>query len=345
MPTEPASQVKFPSRAPALAALTAAVLACVVVAWMPLDGTDRGGSLHDRESTGLGNARGEPFNVIRTFRGLDPQVVSLGRSLFHDPRLSRDKTVSCATCHDLTSGGDDGLPVSIGIDQQLGDRNAPTVYNASLNAAQFWDGRAPTLVEQVDGPIHNPKEMDTDWAVVLRRLADDTDCLAAFRAAYGGPPTPDRVRHAIATFEMSLATPGADFDRWLTGDDQALSDNELEGLKLFKKHGCVTCHQGRALGGNLFQPLGLMQAYFDDDDDGDLGRFNHTQREEDKHVFRVPSLRNVALTAPYFHDGSAGTLHAAVRIMLRHQVGVEPDEQEVSKLVDFLHTLTGQMPR
>lgn len=276
--------------------------------------------------------------------GLDPATVRLGDRLFHDPILSRDGTVSCATCHDLQHGGDDGLPVSVGIENRLGDMNAPTVLNASLNAVQFWDGRAPTLSDQIDGPIHNPKEMDSDWEQIVERLRIDQTYLEAFNDVFGAPPSADSVKQAIVAFEESLITVDAPFDRWLRGEQQTLPGGALDGLRLFEERGCVSCHQGRAFGGNLFQRLGLMRDYFSRDRpirQSDLGRFNQSGDEEDKHVFRVPSLRNVELTGPYFHDGSAATLSDAVRAMLRFQVGVEPDESEVACLVEFLRSLTG----
>lgn len=286
----------------------------------------------------------EAFEPLEAPQGLDPVVVRLGERLFHDPVLSRNQTVSCATCHDLEHGGDDGLPVSIGVGGRLGDVNAPTVLNASLHSAQFWDGRAPTLDAQIDGPIHNPNEMDSNWEWIVDRLAGDASYRLAFEEAFDAPPSPERVKRAIVAFETSLITVDAPFDRWLRGDRLALSAAALEGFQLYEDHGCASCHQGRAFGGNLFQRLGLMRDYFGRDRpiaQADLGRFNHTGNDEDKHVFRVPSLRNVELTGPYFHDGSAATLSDAVRAMLRFQVGVDPDEPEVTRLVEFLRSLTG----
>ncbi|TWU00147.1 Cytochrome c551 peroxidase precursor [Botrimarina colliarenosi] len=295
------------------------------------------------------NYRGKPITPIEAPTGLDPKLVALGRRLFHDPRLSRDGTVSCASCHDLSQGGDDGQCFSIGVDGQPGDINAPTVFNSALNIAQFWDGRAANLRQQVDGPIHHPKEMASDWAEVLQRIGNDASLTAAFASAFGGPATAERVRIAIEAFETSLATLNAPFDGWLQGDDDAVSKEALEGFELFKRHGCISCHQGEAVGGNLFQRLGVMREYFVASRElrpSDLGRFNHTQREQDRHVFRVPSLRNVALTGPYFHDGSALNLEDAVHVMLHYQVGAdEPDLAEIRKIVVFLNTLTGDTPK
>ena len=276
--------------------------------------------------------------------GLDPTLVRLGDRLFHDPGLSRDGTVSCASCHDLKQGGDDGLPVSVGVGGRLGKVNAPTVLNASLHPVHFWDGRVSTLSAQIDGPIHNPNEMDSDWERIVARLTSDAAYRAAFEEAFGAPPSAELAKQAIVAFEESLVTVDAPFDRWVRGDRQAMSAKALDGFRLFNDHGCVSCHQGRAFGGNLFQRLGLMREYFGRDRatrDADLGRFNHTGNEEDKHVFRVPSLRNAELTGPYFHDGSADTLSDAVRAMLQFQVGVDPEQAEVDRLVDFLRSLTG----
>ena len=276
--------------------------------------------------------------------GLDPTLVRLGDRLFHDPGLSRDGTVSCASCHDLKQGGDDGLPVSVGVGGRLGEVNASTVLNASLHPVHFWDGRVSTLSAQIDGPIHNPNEMDSDWERIVARLTSDAAYRAAFDGAFGAPPSAELAKRAIVAFEESLITVDAPFDRWIRGDRQAMSAKALDGFRLFNDHGCVSCHQGRAFGGNLFQRLGLMREYFGRDraiHDADLGRFNHTGNEEDKHVFRVPSLRNAELTGPYFHDGSADTLSDAVRAMLQFQVGVDPEQAEVDRLVDFLRSLTG----
>lgn len=295
-----------------------------------------------------GGLRDRRFGIIEEPAGLPPEVVALGERLFHDPLLSRDRTVSCATCHDLSQGGDDGLPQSIGVGGRIGTINAPTVLNACLNPAQFWDGRAANLVEQIDGPIHHPVEMDCDWPTIIQRLEDHGDYPGLFDKAFGGRPTPERIRQAIAKFEESLVTPDAPFDRWLLGDDEALAPQAEEGLELFKRHGCVSCHQGRGVGGNVFERLGLMREYFESQREprpADLGRFNHTKDERDRHVFRVPSLRNVELTGPYLHDGSAKTLADAVRVMLRHQVGVpEVSEHEVKRLTEFLRSLTGRQP-
>jgi cytochrome c peroxidase len=287
----------------------------------------------------------EPLSPIRAPTGLDERKVALGRQLFHDPRLSKDNSVSCATCHNLARGGVDRLARSVGVGGKKGEVNAPTVYNSSLNFRQFWDGRADTLEEQVAGPVQNPVEMATTWEDVLAKLQADQQAVAQFRAIYNSPPTAAAVQNAIAEFERSLITPSR-MDRWLLGEADAITRQELEGYRLFRRHGCVACHQGENVGGNLFQRFGVMQDYFAgrkvDDSDPDLGRFRVTKREEDRFVFKVPSLRNVALTAPYFHDASAATLEEAVSKMGRYQLGVDLPAEEVQSIVLFLHTLTGE---
>lgn len=287
----------------------------------------------------------EPLSPLRVPTDLDPRKVDLGRQLFHDPRLSRDNTISCASCHDLARGGVDRLPRSIGVGGKKGEVNAPTVYNASLNFRQFWDGRANTLEEQAAGPIQNPVEMAATWEDVLAKLQDDKDVVAQFRTLYNSAPTAAAIQNALAEFERSLITP-ARMDRWLLGEANVLTSQELEGYRLFRRHGCVACHQGENVGGNLFQRFGVMQDYFAgrkvDDDDPDLGRFRVTKREEDRFVFKVPSLRNVALTQPYFHDASAATLEEAVSKMGRYQLGIDLPPEDVQSIVLFLHALTGE---
>ncbi|MCL2022311.1 MAG: cytochrome-c peroxidase [Betaproteobacteria bacterium] len=285
----------------------------------------------------------EPILPIAIPTGLDTQKVALGQILFRDTRLSRNNTVSCATCHDLARGGVDHLPRSFGVDGAEGDINTPTVYNSSFNFRQFWDGRAASLEEQAEGPILNPVEMASSWEHVVSVLEEDPQIRARFRAIYGGAVTPVRVMEVIAEFERSLVTPSR-FDRWLKGDERALSDKELEGYRLFKRHGCIACHQGVNVGGNIFQKFGVMLDYFAGKTvtRADLGRFNVTGREEDKYVFKVPGLRNIALTAPYFHDASAQNLHEAVAIMGRYQLGLDLPSEEVQLIVLFLTTLTGE---
>lgn len=279
--------------------------------------------------------------------GLDPERVALGRRLFHDKRLSGDDTVACSSCHDLARGGVDGRSRAVGIRGQTGDMNTPTVYNAGLNFRQFWDGRAADLVEQAAGPVHNPIEMDSNWPQVLSKLAGDAQYVAAFRRLYGRMDGP-AIQDAIATFERSLVTRDAPFDRHLQGDATALSADAAEGWQLFRSLGCVACHQGANLGGNMYAGLGVMGDFFRDrghpPGKADLGRFNVTAREEDRHVFKVPGLRNVARTGPYFHDGSVATLDEAVDLMAHYQLGIRLDQRRRGRLVAFLESLSGTLP-
>jgi cytochrome c peroxidase len=289
-------------------------------------------------------ADSEPLQPLPAPPQLSEEKLRLGRQLFHDPILSRDGSVSCASCHDLKRGGVDQLPRSRGILGAEGNINAPTVLNAGLNFRQFWDGRAPTLEAQVDGPIHNPVEMGSQWSEILPRLQVNPVYSTAFARLYPQGITPDSVRDAIASFERSLLTPSR-FDRWLLGDTLALSPDEVAGYRLFKKHGCPACHQGRNVGGNLFQRFGVMRSPFRDEATlrkVDFGRYNLTGREEDKFVFKVPTLRNVELTPPYFHDGSAATLDEAVRTMGLAQLGVALPQEDVALIVKFLKSLTGE---
>ncbi len=262
--------------------------------------------------------RKEPLQPIPAAVGLDPQKVALGDKLFHESQLSRDNKVSCATCHDLKTGGVDRKARSTGVKGAEGEINSPTVFNASLNFKQFWDGRANTLEEQVDGPIENPKEMGMTWPEVLNKIKAFPAYVSAFKTLYPDGITKESVRDAIATFERSLVTPDSRFDKFMRGDQNAISAEEKEGYNLFRELGCVQCHQGAGVGGKMFQTFGLLGDYFSDRGNvtkPDFGRFNVTKNEDDKFVFKVPMLRNVALTAPYFHDGTAKTLEDAVVIV------------------------------
>lgn len=275
---------------------------------------------------------------------LSAEKVALGRRLFFDPRLSHNDTIACATCHKLDGGGTDRQAVSVGIDGRKGGINAPTVFNSSLNFVQFWDGRALSLEQQARGPVHNPLEMGSSWAEVIPKLSRDDDYRQAFSRLYKEGMTGDTIVDAIATFERTLLTPNSPFDRFLLGDKAALGPLERTGYQLFLDYGCASCHQGASIGGNMFQRFGVMDTYLKDSANRqtDLGRFNVTGLDQDKNVFKVPSLRNVAVTPPYFHDGSAETLEDAVIVMGRYQLGRELSTDDVRALVAFLRTLTGE---
>jgi cytochrome c peroxidase len=286
----------------------------------------------------------EPILPLPRAVSAPPGEVDLGRRLFHDPRLSHDGTVSCASCHDLSAGGADARTRSRGVDGREGEVNAPTVLNAAFNFKQFWDGRAATLEEQIDGPVANPNEMASDWPAVMAVLRADPAYVEAFARVFPDGINQENAKRAIASFERSLVTPSR-FDRYLRGDASAISDGEREGYELFKDLGCTSCHQGVNVGGNMFQTMGALGDYFADRGNvtrADLGRFNVTGRERDRFRFKVPSLRNVALTAPYFHDGHARTLEDAVAMMARYQLGHELSAREIELLVAFLRSLTGE---
>ena len=289
----------------------------------------------------------EPIEPLPTSTGVSVERARLGRRLFNDKRLSGDNSVACATCHDLKRGGVDGRAHSLGVSGKVGAVNAPTVLNASLNFALFWDGRAATLEEQAGGPIQNPLEMASNFASVLKKLEQDADYVRSFKQLFDDGVTESNVRGAIAEYERTLLTPGSPFDRFLEGDKAAISEQAKAGYLLFKGVGCVACHQGRNVGGNMFQRFGVFGNYFKDRGnigEADYGRFNVTHNEADRFVFRVPSLRNVARTAPYLHDGSKQTLPEVVQVMAKYQLGRSLDDDQVAQIVAFLSSLSGPDP-
>lgn len=299
------------------------------------------------EQSSFSTANSEPIQPLAPPTGLDPAKVALGQALFADTRLSHDNTISCATCHVLKSpqAGADGRVTALGIKGQEGEINTPTVFNAAYNLAQFWDGRAATLEEQAAGPVHNPMEMGSSWPEVIAKLSTARDYPAAFGRIYHDGITGTNIVDAIAAFERSLVTPGSRFDNWLLGQGEALNDQEKEGYRLFKEFGCISCHQGMNIGGNMFQKFGIFGDFRPANRPprkSDLGRFNVTGRDEDRFVFKVPSLRNIARTSPYFHDGSARDLPTAVATMARVQLGREISPQEIALIVQFLEATTGR---
>jgi cytochrome c peroxidase len=294
----------------------------------------------------FGAALDEPIQPIPRGAPQDPARVELGRRLFNDARLSANDRVSCASCHDLKHGGNDARTLSRGFNGQTTGVNAPTVFNAALNFKQFWDGRADSLEAQIDMVVENPVEMGSSWENVIRKISADEGYRNAFAAAYKGGVSKANIANAIASFERTLVTPNSRFDLFLRGDMNAITDAEKAGYAAFKEYGCVACHQGVNVGGNMFQKFGAMGDYFarrGNPTPADLGRFAVTQDSRDKHVFKVPSLRNVALTAPYFHDGSAKTLEEAVDVMFRYQLGRVASKADKESIVGFLRTLTGAL--
>jgi cytochrome c peroxidase len=299
-------------------------------------------------TTAIGSAWGqvldEPLKPLPDKLDLDGRKVALGRILFHDKRLSKDNSLACASCHDLAKGGVDGRQTAVGINGQVGPINTPTVLNSGLNFRQFWNGRAASLEEQAAGPVHNPGEMGSNWKEVLGKLGQDPKMIKQFDTIYGDGMQPANIQDAIATFERSLITPSR-FDRYLKGDSGAISEDERRGYQLFKNYGCIACHQGVNIGGNMFQTFGVLGSYFQDRGnvtEADLGRYAVTKRESDRFVFKVPSLRNIELTAPYFHDGSAKNLEAAVDVMFRYQLGRTAPASDKELIIKFLKTLTGE---
>lgn len=289
----------------------------------------------------------EPVRPIDPSVEADPAKVALGYALFHDARLSVDNTVSCASCHDLSTAGVDNHQYSHGVDDQVGGVNAPTVYNAVYNFVQFWDGRAKTLADQAAGPPLNPIEMASEsFDQIIAKLAADKDFAKAFNAVYPDGLTEANITDAIEEFERTLVTPDSRFDKWLRGDDSALKADELAGYELFKKYDCATCHAGPNLGGLSYELMGLRADYFADRGlemtNEDNGRYKETQLERDRHRFKVPGLRNVEHTWPYYHDGTRVTLEEAVRDMGIYQSGVELTDIEIDNISDFLRTLTGE---
>lgn len=288
-------------------------------------------------------AMDEPIKPIAPAKVSNPGLVELGKKLFFDTRLSKSGFISCNSCHNLSMGGSDNLKTSIGHNWQKGPINAPTVLNASLNVAQFWDGRALTLQDQAGGPIANPGEMAFTHTLAVTTLQSIPGYVAEFKAVFGSDTvTIGEVTKAIAAFEETLVTPNSRFDKWLSGDKGALTNAELEGYELFKDSGCTACHNGAAAGGNTFQKMGVVEPY--KSSSPAEGRVAVTKEEADRFNFKVPTLRNVELTYPYFHDGEAATLPQAVDVMGRIQLGKTFTESENAKIVAFLKTLTGDQP-
>jgi len=271
--------------------------------------------------------------------------VALGKQLYNDTRLSGDGRISCATCHDLAKGGTDRLQFSKGIKDQVGPINAPTVYNSGFNFIQFWDGRAKDLKEQAGGPVTNPLEMGAEWPKVLAVLKKDAAFVSSFRTVYPDGLTSDNVQDAIAEFEKTLITPNSRFDKYLKGDKTALLGAELKGYHLFRDRGCATCHVGKIMGGQSFEKMGLQREYFASRGnltEADNGRFNATKLEKDRYMFKVPTLRNIDKTAPYFHDGQTSDLKEAVKIMAKAQTEDGLSDKEADEVAAFLKTLTGE---
>lgn len=285
----------------------------------------------------------EPISPISPVKKINLAQVELGKKLYFDPRLSKSGFISCNSCHNLSMGGTDNLPTSIGDHWKQGPINAPTVLNSSLNVAQFWDGRAKDLKAQAGGPIANPGEMASSHTLAVSILKSIPEYVTEFKQVFGSSKINiDRVTQAIAEFEKTLVTPNSRFDKWLLGDKDAITSFELAGYKLFKNSGCVACHNGSAVGGNSFQKMGVVKPY--KSKSGAQGVAGLTGKDEDRFKFKVPTLRNVEMTYPYFHDGAAKTLTKAVDVMGRLQLGKTFSNKENRQIVAFLKTLTGDQP-
>ena len=289
----------------------------------------------------------EPIKPLPATLNQDPARAEIGRWLFNDARLSANGSVSCANCHNLRKGGSDERDYSVGFGGKLTAVHAPTVLNAAFNFRQFWNGRAESLEAQIDDVVQNPVEMGSKWADIVGKVERDARYEAAFANAYKDGVNKANIENAIATYERTLITPNSRFDNYLRGNESAISEVEKAGYVKFKQFGCIACHQGVNVGGNMFQKFGVMGDYFGDRGKlttADLGRYLVTGEEGDKYVFKVPSLRNVALIAPYFHDASAKTLDAAVAVMFKYQLGRVASTEDRAAIIKFLNTLTAEIP-
>jgi len=285
----------------------------------------------------------EPISPVAAAKVVNPPLVELGKKLYFDPRLSKSGFISCNSCHNLSMGGSDNLKTSIGHNWQKGPINSPTVLNSSMNVAQFWDGRAATLKAQAGGPIANPGEMAFTHELAVAMLGTIPGYVNEFDRVFKTRTIDiDKVTTAIAAFEETLVTPNSRFDRWLQGDLSAISSDELDGYRLFKSSGCTACHNGPGAGGASFRKMGIVEPY--KTDNPAEGRVAVTGKDADRFNFKVPTLRNVELTYPYFHDGAADTLAESVEVMGRIQLGRRYAPDETARIVAFLKTLTGDQP-
>lgn len=325
--------------------LAGLVLIAILVALVWQQIQQPSGSILTLEETTLLEPVSEPIQPLPEAIAVAADKFALGERLFSDPRLSRDGKVSCASCHALHTGGVDRKPYSNGINETITTVNTPTVFNVAYNFRFNWDGKFSNLFDHTDALMQNPRVMGIEWPNLLSELEAAPDYSQTFSEVYKDGITQTNVIDAIVAYETALTTPSARFDQYLQGDQAALSSAELEGYELFKAYGCVSCHQGVNVGGNMFQKFGVIGDYFADRGnvtEADYGRFNVTQDEADRYVFRVPSLRNVAVTPPYFHDGSAETLEEAIAIMVKYQLGRPIPTEHLQQIAQFLQTLTGE---
>lgn len=297
---------------------------------------------------GIGIVRaqvGEPLQPIPLSVNFDKAKASFGKQLFFDTSLSVDNTISCASCHDISAWGAEPKRVSEGIKNRIGNRNSPTIFNSTLNFKQFWDGRADSLSHQAEGPVTNPVEMGmASWDDVVKKLESNADYVAKSESLFGQALSKQVITEAIAEYEKTLITPNSPFDMYLNGEANAISAEQKRGYELFKSYGCVACHQGANVGGNMFQKFGVLEDISMNNSSlsKDLGRYNVTKNEWDKRVFKVPSLRLVTKTAPYFHDGSVATIQEAVDIMIKFQLGRSVPNNDRDAIIMFLESLVGE---
>jgi len=353
MPTDDKNQSKFFSlRRTSLFAVLAILALVAVFAFLKSDDnlTDgRAASVVMGEE--IDGSHAIYFSPLKESTEGNLEKIKIGRQLFQDTRLSKNNTISCNSCHNLEKGGVDGRQFAVEIDGVVDDINTPTVFNSSLNFRQFWDGRSENLAEALldsEGQMMaHPKQMGRRWSEIVEQLKEDAEYKRQFSLVYKDGVQARNIVDALVAFESSLLTLDSAFDRYLKGDEKALSEIQLDGYKKFVSYGCVSCHQGQNIGGNMFQTLSVAANYFDDRGGffaSDFGRYNVTKNEEDKHVFRVPGLRNVELTAPYFHDGAVKTLHEAVKKMAHYQLGRPIVDADVEAIVAFMKSLTGKTP-
>lgn len=297
---------------------------------------------------GIVNANDEPIQPLPETVDVNPAKVAIGKKLFFDTRLSADGSTSCASCHDIDQWGAESRSVSEGIKRQLGSRNSPTVFNSAFNFKQFWDGRADDLSHQAEAPVVNPIEMGmASWDDVVTSLKEDAYYTGVFQSVYGQEISKGVIVDAIAEYEKTLITVNAPFDRFLRGDASAITEQQIKGYQLFKSYGCVSCHQGVNVGGNMFQKFGVLEdiSMQKGSLSEDLGRYMVTRNEWDKRVFKVPSLRLATKTAPYFHNGSVETIRDAVDIMIKYQLGRGVPEHDIDSIIAFLESLVGEKPK
>jgi len=292
-----------------------------------------------------GDFRQEPISPIPQEVEIDIAKAELGEALFFDIRLSKDKNIACSSCHQLTAGGDDNVALGFSTSAEQHIINTPSIFNARYNFRQNWNGSNKTLQDQIEAVISSQHEFNNQWSNIVTRLSQDETLNKNFDQIYKDGVTKSNIIDAIVEFENTLITPNSRFDRYLRNEENILTKNEIDGYKAFKDLGCISCHQGINIGGNLYQKFGVFYNYLAERGDinqVDYGRMNETNRQSDAFVFKVPSLRNIAVTAPYLHDGSAETIEQAIIIMGQTQLGKKLTKQEIFLIKSFLNTLTGE---